>query len=183
MKKVGDEMVSVYDENDYITTKEQKKKILIGFWVSFAVLMCLNIASLVIYTLQEFNTPLKTPLLAFNIVSCSVYAIIAYPVLAIRYKRVKAYYKMLYYFDSGIKVEGSNAFVGVDSSVTVKDGVEFINLVFLQWSDKKQEYFERNILFDVEKPVPDFKKGDVVHHVTQGNVLVAYELRSEEIFS
>ena len=168
-------MVEIYDKNDYAAVAAQKKKLLLIFWISLAVVLALNIASFVFYTLQEYNTPLKTPLIIFNIASCAIYTIIMYPVMAIKFKRVNKYLKMLKRFENGLKNEGTNAFSGVD-------GVEFINLVFLEWSDKKQEYFERNILFDPEKPLPDFKKGDVVHHVTQGNILIAYELRSEDIF-
>lgn len=175
-------MIGIYQDKDYEDIEKQRKKILRIFWISLAVLLALNIGCFVFYVFQEYKTPLKTPLIAFNIASCAIYIIVMYPVMAIKYKRVRDYSKMLYYFKNGIKCEGTNVFSGIDSSVTVKDGVDFINLVFLQWSDKKQEYFERNILFDLEKPLPELKKGDVVHHVTQGNILLAYELRSEDIF-
>jgi len=177
-------MIGIYDENDYIKTAAQKKKLLLTFWISLGVLLALNVAAFIVYVFQEYDTPYRTPLILFNILSCAVYIVIMYPVMMIKYKRVKDYLKMLYYFKNGLTTEGTNAFYGVDSSVVVKDGVEFINLVFLQWSEKKQEYFERNVLFDVEKPLPALKKGDMVHHVTQGNILVAYELRgdSDDIF-
>ena len=175
-------MIGIYQDKDYKNIEKQRKRLLRIFWISLAVLLALNIACFVFYIFQEYNTPLKTPLIAFNIASCAIYIIVMYPIMSIKYKRVRDYSKMLYYFKNGIKSEGTNVFSGVDSSVTVKDGVDFINLVFLQWSDKKQEYFERNILFDLEKPLPDLKKGDVVHHITQGNILLAYELRSDDIF-
>lgn len=175
-------MVNIYSSEDFEIVKKQKRKIFVIFWCSFAVLLAINIAVLVFYALQEYNTPLKTPLILINILSCSIFAIIFYPIMAIKYRRTKMYYKMLYYFEHGIRREGTNVFVRVDSSVTEKDGVDFINLVFLQWSDKKQEYFERNILLDIEKPIPDFSKGDMIHHITQGNILIAYELKSEQIF-
>ena len=175
-------MIGIYEESDYENIRVQRKKLLVGFWVSLALLLAVNIAVFVVYTFQEYGTPLKAPLLAFNIASSALYVIIVYPIMAIKYKRVNSYYKMLYYFRNGLKNEGSNVFNGINSSITVKDGVDFLNLKFLEWSDKKQEYFERNILFDVEKPLPDFKSGDLVHHITQGNILIAYELRSEDIF-
>ena len=84
--------------------------------------------------------------------------------------------------DVGMRTEGKNAFVRIDSSVTVKDGVDFISIIVLDWSEKKQEYFERNILFDVEKPIPEFKKGDIIKHVTHANILISYELAQTEIF-
>lgn len=169
-------MVYVYNEGDYITTRKQKKQFLIIFFITLAVLLALNVAVFVFYTRQEYKTSLKAPLLAFNIISCSVYAAVYYILFSIKYKRISSYGRMLDYFKSGIIEEGRHAFVRVDSSVTEKDGVRFIPLVFLEWSDKFQEYYERNILFDTEKPVPQFKKGEMVLHKTQGNVLVAYEL-------
>lgn len=175
-------MIAIYDNKDYAVVKAQRKRLLIAFWVTLGILLALDIGVFVFYTLQEFETPYKAPLLAFEIVTCAIFVVVFYPVMAIKYKRVNDYYKMLADISCGITVDGTNTFVGVDGTVTVKDGVSFINLVFLEWSEKKQEYFERNVLFDVEKPVPDFKKGDVVHHVTQGNVLIAYELRREDIF-
>ena len=175
-------MVKIYSDADYECVAKQKKRIRIGFWVSLALLLAINIAVFVLYTFQEFDTPYKSGMLAFNIISDALFAIICYPVLAIRLKRVNCYSKMLKAFKNGIKREGINTFVRVDSSVTVKDGVEFINLVFLEWSDKKQSYFESNILFDPEKPVPAFAAGDTVHHITQANILLEYELNSQDIF-
>ena len=89
---------------------------------------------------------------------------------------------MLYYFQHGLKAQNANAFVRVDSSITTKDGVDFISLVFLEWSEKKQDYFERYVLYDIEKPIPDFKRGDFVKFTTQANKMIAYELSSNEIF-
>lgn len=175
-------MVEVYNENDYIAVKKQKKQFLTIFFVSLAVLLAVNIGLFVFYTMQEYQTPLKAPLLAFNIISCSIYAAVYYILFAIKFKRINSYSRMLNYFKTGLVEEGRHAFVRVDSSVTEKDGVRFLPLVFLEWSDKSQDYFERNILLDIEKPVPEFKKGEMVIHKTQGNVLVAYELFDDGIF-
>ncbi|MBQ9710266.1 MAG: hypothetical protein IJV67_06575 [Clostridia bacterium] len=83
---------------------------------------------------------------------------------------------------TGLKTTGTNAFVRFDSSITVKDGVDCISMVVLQWSEKKQEYFERHVLCDLEKPLPSLNKGDVINYVTHANVLVSYELSSPDIF-
>ena len=60
--------------------------------------------------------------------------------------------------------------------------VDCISMVVLQWSEKKQEYFERHVLCDLEKPLPSLNKGDVINYVTHANVLVSYELSSSDIF-
>lgn len=175
-------MVKIYNDADYQCVAKQKKRILTCFFVGLGVLLALNIAVFVVYTFQEFDTPYKTPMLLFNIISDSLFAIAAFPVMSVSYKRVKCYSAMLAAFKDGIKRDNVNTFVRVDSSVTVKDGVEFINLVFLEWSDKKQAYFESNVLADLEKPVPAFTAGDTVHYVTQANIIIEYELTSQDIF-
>ncbi len=175
-------MVYVYNEKDYITTQKQKKSFILTFLITLGVLLIVNVGVFVFYTMQEYRTPLKTPLILFNSVSCCIYAAVYYVLFEIKYKRVSSYARMLDDFQRGIIEEGRHAFVRTEASVTEKDGVRFIPLVFLEWSDKSQDYFERRILFDVEKPVPDFKKGEMVIHKTQGNVLVAYELFDDGIF-
>ena len=175
-------MVQVYNKTDGATVMKQKKDFLKTFFLTLTAVVIVNLASFIFYVLQEFNTPYRTPLLIANIVISSVYAIIYYILFSLKYRRIKSYYKMLYYVEHGLKHENANAFVRVDSMVTERDGVEFINLVFLEWSEKKQDYFERYVLFDVEKPLPEFKKGDFVKFITQGNKMIAYELCSNQIF-
>lgn len=175
-------MVEIYDPSDYAAACGQRKKLLNVFYILLGALIAVNVAVFVFYTFQEYKTSLYGALISINIGSCAIFAIIYYIVFAIKYKRANCYRKMLYYFDHGLRQDGTNAFVRVDNGVVRKDGVDFVGLIFLEWSDKKQEYFERQILFDVEKQLPDFKKGDVVHHITQSNILIAYELSSPDIF-
>ena len=175
-------MVNVYNSKDYNDAHASKKRILIGFFISLAVVLAITVTLFIFYVRAEYDTPLRTPLLLACIFISSVYAIIMFFIFSIKYKRVASYVKMLHDMDVGMRTEGKNAFVRIDSSVTVKDGVDFISIIVLDWSEKKQEYFERNILFDVEKPLPEFKKGDIIRHVTHANILISYELAQTEIF-
>lgn len=175
-------MVSIYKTEDFERAEASRKAILTGFFISLAVVLAVCITIFVFYVLQEYNTPLKQPLLITNIVISSIYAIVMFFIFSIKYKRVASYVKMLIDMQMGIKAEGVNTYVRTDSSIIKKDGVDFIGLIVLDWSDKKQEYFERRILLDLEKPIPDFKPGDMVKHVTHANILMAYELASDRIF-
>lgn len=175
-------MVSVYKTEDFEKANASKKAILRGFFISLAVVLAVCITIFVYYVRQEFNTPLKTPLLVINIVISSLYAIVMFFIFSIKYKRVSSYVNMLIDIQMGMKSESTNTYVRTDSSIVKKDGVDFISLIVLDWSEKKQEYFERRILLDVEKPVPDFKHGDVIRHVTHANILIEYELASDTIF-
>lgn len=175
-------MINVYSKEDYENASKSKNAILKGFFISLGILLVINIAVFIIYVRQEYQTPLKTPLILINIISCSIYAIVMFFIFSIKYKRVASYVKMLRDMQEGIKAEGVNTYVRTDSSLVNKDGVDFVSLVVLSWSEKKQEYYERHILFDIEKPLPDLKKGDVIKHVTHANILMSYELASDSIF-
>jgi hypothetical protein len=175
-------MVSVYKTEDFERAEASRKAILRGFFISLTLVFAVCITIFVFYVLQEYNTPLKQPLLITNIVISSVYAIVMFFIFSIKYKRVSSYVKMLIDMQMGIKSESVNTYVRTDSSIVKKDGVDFISIIVLEWSEKKQEYFERRILLDVEKPVPDFKHGDVIRHVTHANILIEYELASDTIF-
>jgi hypothetical protein len=175
-------MVSVYKTEDFERAEASRKAILRGFFISLALVLAVCITIFVFYVLQEYNTPLKQPLLITNIVISSVYAIVMFFIFSIKYKRVSSYVKMLIDMQMGIKSESVNTYVRTDSSIVKKDGVDFISIIVLEWSEKKQEYFERRILLDLEKPVPDFKTGDVIKHVTHANILIEYELASDTIF-
>lgn len=175
-------MINVYTDEDLLKAKKQKNSLRNKLLISLAIVFVVNVAIFIFYLFQEFETKYRTPLIVTNIVICSVYAAIALCVYEIKYKRVSNYYKLMVGIQTGLKTTGTNAFVRFDSSITVKDGVDCISMVVLQWSEKKQEYFERHVLCDLEKPLPSLNKGDVINYVTHANVLVSYELSSPDIF-
>ena len=175
-------MIEIYSEQDYISAKKARDKFLTIFFTILAILFAINLTVFIIYTQQEYKTPYKTPMIAFNIVTDAIFTIIYYVLFAIKYKRLASYLKLLRDIHFGNKETNVNTVARIDSSLKTKDGVDFISLVVLVWSDKKNEFYERHILLDVEKPIPELKKGDSVRHVTHGNVLISYELASPDIF-
>ena len=175
-------MIEIYSKQDYYFAKKARNKFLTIFFVTLAILLAINITVFVIYTQQEYATPYRTPMLAFNILTDAIYAIIFYVLFSIKYKRLADYLKLLVNLFTGIQEEGVNTVNRIDSSLKTKDGVDFVSLVVLDWNEKKNEFFERHILLDVEKPIPELKKGDVIKHKTHGNVLIAYELCAPDLF-
>lgn len=175
-------MINVYQREDYLNAQKSRKNILKGVFISLGLMLALNLSVFIYYIGLEYNTPLRTPLILVNVISCAIYSVVLYLIFSIKYKRVNCYVNMLKDMQVGLKSEGVNTFVRTDSSLISKNGVDFVSLVVLEWSEKKQEYFERNILFDVEKQLPQLKKGDVIKHVTHANILISYELASNSIF-
>ena len=79
---------------------------------------------------------------------------------------------------SGIRETSTGSFFEYDESLRTKDGVEFKSLVFLEWNKYKDDFYERHVLVLIEKEFPKFEENQNVRYVTQGNVLVGYEILS-----
>ena len=69
-----------------------------------------------------------------------------------------------------------HAVCGKPSVVINKDGVDMKSLIFIEWNKYKNDYFERKVLVFYEKPFPEFAEKATVRYVTQGNVLISYEI-------
>jgi len=109
-------------------------------------------------------------------VTTGLYFIGIFPYMSIKYARSRKYCKMLFYVSEGIKMEENNYFYSFREKELQKDNIDVIGCVFETWSKKRQEWLEREVYFDVEKPRPDFGNGDYVRYVSQGNFLVQYEI-------
>ncbi len=53
------------------------------------------------------------------------------------------------------------------------------SMVFLTYNELRKGYFERKVLVFYEKPFPEIDLEDKVEFVTQGNVLVSYEIKEK----
>lgn len=172
-------MTNVYEQQDFTNAVKQRKKVLGIYFAIIGVLLCACVAVLVIYTMQPYATPLKTPLILINSAISFAGVFFSFVYLGIKNKRTKAYYKLTKALQTGLKETTECIYYGVGGT-DIKDGCEFNVLVFLSWFDKKKKYYKRNVLSDVEKPLPKFDKGDTVKFVTQGNVLLSYEITGHE---
>jgi hypothetical protein len=99
-----------------------------------------------------------------------------FPFMAIKYGRVRRYYKILTYINEGMKAEECNYFYTFREKSLQKDNVDVVGCVFETWSKKKSEWLEREVYFDPEKPLPDFGSGDYVRYIAQSNFIIQYEI-------
>ena len=98
----------------------------------------------------------------------SVFAVISLLLFSTKFRRLRCYVKMLGYLQTGLKEGSVGEFLEFSEKVEVHEGVDFYNFT--------QEYFIRKVLVDNEKPKPELKEGDMVHFITQGNILMEYEV-------
>lgn len=93
-----------------------------------------------------------------------------------KYIRLSRYVRMLKYINIGLKEVYEGQFLRFDEDREIKDGVEFYKMITKEWSERKQEFFERKVLIDREIKKFDISPGDRVKYVTQGNVLIKYRI-------
>ena len=144
--------------------------IILGIYVAvsgvlFAWYLTLPYGSLKVKVVKGIEYPLTV-----------IFVIISFIYLSIPYRRVNKFYKLCKNVKTGLRESFSGKFFEYDSFLTQKDGVDFKSLVFIEWNKYKNKYFERKVLVFYEFPFPEIEEGAMVEYVTQGNVLVEYEI-------
>jgi len=177
-------MINLYEKSD-IEIIERKKKKMFNIYLTvlaLSVVFCMVFTVFYIMLPYAYNSEIvskKHLYLFLNCLVCSLVVIFSFIYLGIPYKRVKYYYRMLENFKVGQKIESVSTFLQMDNDIKNKDNVDFRTMMVLEWSDKTQEYMQRNILVDKEKPIPELNNGDIIKYVTHANILLEYGLKSE----
>ena len=173
-------MISVYTDADYLAVYKQKKRlfnVFLGVTVAYLV-YC--IAWLIYHMSLPYGDEMLYLPQLFVYVGTAVYVIFIFPFMAIKYSRVRKYYKMLTYVCEGLKMEENNYFYTFREKALQKDNLDVTGCVFETWSRKKSEWLEREAYFDVEKPLPEFSSGDYVRYITQSNFIIQYEILQKQ---
>ena len=178
-------MVNVYKQSDYTNALNLKKKLLVIYFICIGVLAIpLGILFGLYLSLPYASTPQienqGTLYLVLNCIITAVGVIFSFIYLGIPYKRAAAYFKLLDDIKVGQKVKNVSTFLQNDVSVVEVNNVDFHVMVVLEWSEKTQEFMRRHVLVDKEKPMPNFKNGDIISYVTHANVLLSYGYKDEE---
>ena len=108
----------------------------------------------------------------------AVFVAFSFIYLGIPFKRVRRYYKMCQHLSTGLRETSVGNFLEYDENIQDKEGVDFKSLVFIEWNKYKKDFFERKVLVFYEKPFPEIPEKANVSYITQGNVLVSYEILS-----
>ena len=169
-------MISVYSDADYLAVYKQKQKIFGVFMAITLAYLAVCVAMLVYHISLPYNDARDALPKAVTFVLSVVYVVIIFPFMAIKYSRVRRYFKMLGYVSEGLKMEEKNYFYIFREKSLQKDNIDVTGCVFETWSRKKSEWMEREVYFDSEKNLPDFGSGDYVRYIAQSNFIVQYEI-------
>ena len=176
-------MTEYYTDAELNAAKKQKTKSLAAYFIVLGVYVAACVAFFIYYGTLPYSeyrdTADKISVIKWVHYSLtSVFVIFSFIYLGIKYKRVNRYYKMCRHISTGIREQSTGSFLEYDESIQDKDGVDFKSLVFIEWNKYKNDFFERKVLVFYEKPFPEIPENANVSYITQGNVLVSYEILS-----
>ena len=176
-------MIDYYTDNELVSAKKQKNKTLAVYFIILGVYIAASLAFLIYYWTLPYSgyrdTGHKISLIKWGHYSITaIFVVFSFIYLGIKYKRVKRYYKTCVHLSTGLRETSVGSFLEYDENIQDKDGVDFKSLVFIEWNKYKKDFFERKVLVFYEKPFPEIPTEANVSYITQGNVLVSYEILS-----
>ena len=174
-------MTNVYSDKDFQQAHQQKNKVLYLFLGVLAVYLAICIACLCYHISLPYKDPKSEIAKAIVYVASVAFIGFTFPYMGIKFRRVSKYYAMLRGISEVIKNEERNYFVKFEKCDVQKDDVDAISCVFMTWNRKKQEWMRRECYFDIEKPLPDFNRGDLVRYITQSNFILQYEILEKSV--
>ena len=170
-----------YFKKEYLEqAQNQRKKTLIVYFMVLALYVALSVVVLIRYTQLPYMSEKIVAIKAVEYVITFFMLVFSFLYLGIKYKRVNKYYHLLKNLQIGLREEFVASFFEYDENLSTKDGVDVKALVFLEWNKFKKDYFDRKVWVLYELPFPEIPEKATVKFVTQGNVLVSYEILSEE---
>lgn len=159
--------------------KQRKKNLLIYLCLILGVYLAISGVIFAWYLTLPYGSSTVKAVKWIEYTLTVVFVIISFIYLGIPYKRVKKFHKLCKNMKTGLKEKFSGKFFEYDAFLTQKDGVDCKSLVFIEWNKYKNKYFERKVLVFYELPFPKIEEGAIVEYVTQGNVLVEYQIIDE----
>ena len=168
-------MVYLYRDSDLWDAYCQRRRILAGFWIATALFIAGFLGIFLYYLFLPYADPNGTWATAVACVLAAAYVIFLFPYMGICYRRVNAYYKMLRFISAGLKEHMVAPFAGIEDWTTT-DGVDVNVATFRVHNHKRDEDMIRQIYVDGEKDFPPFEEGSSVSVISQGNLLIAYEI-------
>ena len=173
-------MTKYFTMQDFEQAKAQKNKVRKLYFIVLAVFVMLTVGLFIYFRTLPYKDPAIQTIKILQHVFSGIFVVFSFLYLGIVYKRTNKYFKMTKNLVEGLKETSVASFFEYKDQITIKDGVEFKSLVFIEWNKYKKDYYERNVLVFIEKPFPEIPEKAMVKFVTQGNVLIEYEILEED---
>lgn len=172
-------MTKIYNDNDLWNCYLQRRKIL-GVFIGVTVLYaCAMIGFIIAFSFLPYKDPNGLWMKIVTSAITAVYVAFCFPYMGICFKRCNAYCKAMKFISVGLKEYSTAPFEGIDDWTT-HDGVDVNVALFTEKNRKTDEDMTRQIYVDGEKDFPPFEEGQTVRMITQGNLLIEYEILQEK---
>lgn len=174
--------MTIYFTDDILEkVKAQRKKVLLIYWL---VIVGIYLVESVIMMAWHLTLPYMSPTIDtikwIHYPITVVFVFVSFIYLCIPFKRVNKFYKMCLNIKTGLRETYEGYFYEYDPMMCNKDGVDCKSLLFIEWNKYKKVNFERKVLVPYEMQYPVIPKQAKVRYITQGNVLVQFEILSTE---
>ena len=169
-------MTKYFFNEEFYKAKKQRKIVLSIYLVVLAIYLVLSVGFFLWFKTLPYKSPEITRVKFLHYSITAIFVIFSFIYLGVPYKRVNRYYRMTLIMIHGLKETFVASFLEYDESIRDKDGVDYKSLIFIEWNKYKQDFYERRVLVPYEKEFPKFEENQNVKFITQGNVLVSYEI-------
>lgn len=171
-------MVEYFNKDFFLKAQAQRKKTLIIFYIIVGFYLLVSMGLFFWFTTLPYADKTISVIKLIHHVFTGLCVIFGAIYLGIVYKRVNRYYRMTAKMVAGIKETYTGSFLEYDETVINKDGVDVKSLIFVEWNKFKNDFFERKVYVFNELPFPEIEVGKNVKYVTQGNLLISFEILS-----
>ena len=169
-------MTEYFIEKDYCDVKKQRKKVLAFYFIVLGLYLVFSVAMYWWYRTLYYKHPDIPTVKAIHYSVTALMMIFSLVYLGIKFKRVNKFYYLTVNLLTGQRETSTGSFFEYDETLQYKDGVDFKALIFIEWNKYKNDFFERKVLVFHEREFPKIPEKANVRYVTQGNVLISYEL-------
>ena len=169
------EIYTKYFKESYFTqAQKQRKRVLTWFYVVIGVYAFISLGLFLWYRTLPYQSEVIGAVKFIHYSLSALFVVFVFIYMGIPFKRVNRYYRLTRNMCVGIKETSTGSFIEYSEELQDKDGVDFKALIFLEWNKYKKDFYERKVLVFYQEEFPEFKEGQNVRYVTQGNVLVEY---------
>ena len=173
-------MINYFNEQIILSTQKQKNKLIVIYSIVAFIFMVITAFMIVWFVRLPYQSKTMKMVKAIEYTAIIIFTCFSFIFLGIKYRRAKKFYTLCEHLKKGLKETSVASFVENNDEVQIKDGVEFKSLIFLEWNKFKNDFYERKVLVFAELPFPAINPQSNVKFVTQGNVLIKYEILDEQ---
>lgn len=171
-------MTQFFLNSQFYQAKKQRRDTLLLYFIVLGVYLFISLGLFLWFRTLPYNADEITTIKLIHYPITFVFVIYSFIYLGIKYKRINKYYKLTRNLVVGLKETSTGSFFEYNESIRTKDGVDFKSLVFIEWNKFKDDFYERHVLVFKDMPFPKMQENQNVRYVTQGNVLISYEILS-----